>query len=355
MAAKILTLFSLLFLTTDAAFHSTLLRAGGTNLNNRLLPQYSLSTASPTLTWSIVESDNATNAAPRGVQPLSYVLKLHDVSENVSLFESNEIRSAVTKHSFSDFPPVLQAGHLYTWTVSGKLSNNHTYAAAVLSAPGAFRISLLTDQSWDAVAWLGSTTYNVYQTHVTVTEASKPVDAVLYIAGLGYSNIKVNGKKVGANHLVTAPWTANERLIGFSALDVTDNLVVGINTITVMLGNGWREQTDFKSQDPNELGGDTIQKVVRAQLFLSTATAPATYTGDGTWKAAVGPVTYDSVYNGETYNASHHIVQWSTAPVLTKKQATRGKSTSPIYCTPLLFFFLIWNCLYYRPKCDFNS
>jgi hypothetical protein len=314
-----------------APFEATLLRADGTNLNEESVPQYALASSTPTLHWSI-------RASIRGLAPKSYVLTLHDLSadplKTQPSFVSHVIHSSSTTHLWSshqDFP-VLTSGTLYEWHVSGTLSNNDTYSTR--AQPGRFRISLLQDQAWHNVSWLGSNDFNVYQTQFHVG-ATKPLDAILYIAGLGYSNVMLNGKPIGKNHLVTAPWTANERLVGFSALDVTANLLSNqVNSLTVMLGNGWREQSDFPYRDHDELGDDSVQKVLRAQLYFGSAssTKPITYTGDGTWTAAVGPSTYDSVYNGETFNATrmsylmtatlNDTSTWQSAP---QTKGPRGK------------------------------
>ena len=316
---------------TAAPFEATLLRADGTNLNEDSVPKYALASTRPTLHWSISVSD----LSKRGLTPKSYVLTLHDLSadplKSKPSFVSHVIHSSSTTHLWSNHQdlPVLTSGTLYEWHVSGTLSNNDTY----VSQPGRFRISLLKDQAWHNVSWLGSNDFNVYQTQFHVG-ATKPLDAALYIAGLGYSNVMLNGKPIGKSHLVTAPWTANERLVGFSALDVTANLLANqVNSLTVMLGNGWREQSDFPYGD-HELGDDSVQKVLRAQLYFGSAssTKPITYTGDGTWTAAVGPSTYDSVYNGETFNATlmsrlmtaalNDTSTWQSAP---QTKGPRGK------------------------------
>ena len=52
---------------------------------------------------------------------------------------------------------------------------------------------------------------------------------------------------------------------------------------------------------------DTTQRILRLQLRVRYAGAPTdaavTHSGDGTWTTSAGPVTQDSVYGGETYDA----------------------------------------------------
>ena len=48
---------------------------------------------------------------------------------------------------------------------------------------------------------------------------------------------------------------------------------------------------------------------MRLRLASGETTRPL-YTGDGSWKAAAGPVVYDAVYNGETYDARREHPGW---------------------------------------------
>ena len=61
--------------------------------------------------------------------------------------------------------------------------------------------------------------------------------AMLYIAGLGYFEARINGEKVGDDFLSTA-YTAYDQRILYRAFDVTDMLVPGENALGVILGHG---------------------------------------------------------------------------------------------------------------------
>ena len=77
--------------------------------------------------------------------------------------------------------------------------------------------------------------------------------------------------------------------------------------------------------------------MLRAQLKVGAAGTVRTHTGDGTWKAAAGPVTADSVYNGEDYDATITMAMaladdgvgsptatWVAAPVLAASASPAG-------------------------------
>ena len=75
------------------------------------------------------------------------------------------------------------------------------------------------------------------------------------------------------------------------------------------------------------MNGDTTERVLRAQLLLSPGSKPLCHTGDGTWKTAQGPITFDSVYDGETYDSTRATISddaWKQAVVLDSEAAPRG-------------------------------
>ena len=236
MSTTITTVLITLLSVCDASVGyslATLLRADGTNHHDKTISKYSLDTSTPTLTWSIRTTRSSTTQ--RGVMPVSHTITMTEINTGRT-FVTNTTRSSQPRHVFNhveQFP--LFPGYNYEWKVSGVLSDATTY---VTSSTGRFHVSLLDDTSWDNVAWIGSNDTNVYQSIFDVPShaVSSTSDAFLYIAGLGYSDVQLNGKKVGEHHLVTAPWTANERLVGFSALDVSSYLLVNqTNTVSAFI------------------------------------------------------------------------------------------------------------------------
>ena len=62
--------------------------------------------------------------------------------------------------------------------------------------------------------------------------------ARFYISGLGYYELRVNGKKVG-DHVLDPGWTEYSKRVLYVTYDVTDLLVEGPNVVTVIVGSGW--------------------------------------------------------------------------------------------------------------------
>ena len=134
--------------------------------------------------------------------------------------------------------------------------------------------------------------------------------ARIYISGLGYYELYLNGEKVG-DHILDPAFTNYSKRILYGTYDVTDMVEHGGNAIGVMLGNGWynmftRAVWSFDRapwrNDPTFL----------CQLELTYADGTKqTIVSDGTWKCAPGPVIFNSIRQGETYDANLEQNGWN--------------------------------------------
>lgn len=121
----------------------------------------------------------------------------------------------------------------------------------------------------------------------------KVIRARAHICGLGYYELRLNGRKVGRNVLDPA-WTTYDKRVLYITYDVTDSLRPGANAAAVMLGQGWYKSTVLLLQLNIELeAGGKIEVIT-----------------DASWRGIDGPVVSDSVYNGETYDARLETPGW---------------------------------------------
>lgn len=79
----------------------------------------------------------------------------------------------------------------------------------------------------------------------TFSAAGKIERARLYICGLGYYELYVNGRQVGDRYMDPA-WTVYDKRVNYVAYDVTDRLCEGNNAIGVCLGAGWYSSAHAK-------------------------------------------------------------------------------------------------------------
>ncbi len=130
----------------------------------------------------------------------------------------------------------------------------------------------------------------------------KVANARIYVAALGYYELRVNGHRIG--HKVLDPaWTTYPKRVLYSAYDLTPALKDGPNVIAIMLGGGWATQ---------EVDGSEVYYKEPAALAQMNAemSAKKPNSTDATWKTATGPVVESSVYGGEGYDARKETPGW---------------------------------------------
>lgn len=117
--------------------------------------------------------------------------------------------------------------------------------------------------------------------------AKKVTRARAYVAGLGYYELRLNSQRVG-DRVLDVPYTTFDRRVLYSTYDVTDMLKTGRNAVGATLGRGW-----FK-QPPRIL--------LQINVEFADGTASAITTGED-WRRGLSPITSESLYHGETYDA----------------------------------------------------
>jgi alpha-L-rhamnosidase len=151
-----------------------------------------------------------------------------------------------------------------------------------------FDTALLAASDWKA-KWVGGAN----QLRKEFTLSGKPESARAYICGLGYSELRINGKKVGSN-VLDPGWTTYDKRVLYTTYDVTGFLQPGKNAVAIMLGRGWYGARALLFQMNIELEEGQQVSVV----------------SDTTWKTKQGPILFDSIYDGEVYDARMETPGW---------------------------------------------
>ena len=117
---------------------------------------------------------------------------------------------------------------------------------------------------------------------------SPPVKARMYIAGIGYYEAYVNGKKVSQSVLNPGVTDYSKRIL-YDVWDVTDLYRGGENLTAVLLGNGWYGMQKFICEIYFEFADGSFDKVeTNAQMD---------------WFLTGSPIVRQSIYGGECYDA----------------------------------------------------
>ena len=223
------------------------------------------------------------------------------------------------------------------WDTNGKVST--------WSKPATWTMGVLEKSDWHA-QWIGAADTNIPSLLLRHDFSVKPglKHALINICGLGQYELTFNGKKVGDDFL-SPGWTKFDKTCLYDTRDITSDLKRGENAIGIELGNGMF----------NVLGGGRFtkfkgsfgQQQAIAQIRLEYADGSIDFVGtDGSWRTSPGPITFNSIYGGEDFDA--RLVQpgwnkpdfndssWSAASVLNGPSGElRGLSCA----APALKFF----------------
>jgi alpha-L-rhamnosidase len=172
----------------------------------------------------------------------------------------------------------LESGRTYYWKVEYWDKDGRESG---WSEPARFDTGLFERTEWKGT-WIGGA--NQLRKEFALSGAVKRARA--YVCGLGYYELRVNGRKAG-NHVLDPGWTTYDKRVLYVTYDVTNSLRRGLNAVAVILGHG-------------KFGSRALLLELDIELEDGTRTSVVS---DTLWKAASGPLVEDSVYNGETYDA----------------------------------------------------
>ena len=121
-----------------------------------------------------------------------------------------------------------------------------------------------------------------------------------YLALPGVGDVWINGQKVDGRAGTRSVSQYDIRAL-YHTYDVQRHLRVGTNVVAVYVGLGW-----FGHPPLGEAyGPPTLRALIRIQTYDASGTTMQTMSvgTDTTWLETGGPVIYDDIYNGSTYDA----------------------------------------------------
>ncbi|KAF5676708.1 bacterial alpha-l-rhamnosidase domain-containing protein [Fusarium circinatum] len=137
-----------------------------------------------------------------------------------------------------------------------------------------------------------------------------PVKARLYITAQGVYEAEINGQRVG-DHFLAPGWTSYDGRLQYQTCDVTSHLVNGRNCIGVRVAEGWFcGRIGFEGGHRNIWGPNTA---FLAQLEVTYADGQRCIIhSDGSWKVTQGPTRLAEIYDGEKYDMTMEVPNWSS-------------------------------------------
>ncbi|MGA3018164.1 MAG: family 78 glycoside hydrolase catalytic domain [Bryobacteraceae bacterium] len=237
--------------------------------------------ASPRLYWVPAHTE-------RGARQTAYQVLVGTTpgAAQAGQWDSGKVASAGAVH-IAYGGKALESGRTYYWKVRYW---DQADQPSAYSPVATFETALLSSADWQA-QWV--TGGNVLRREFTL--AAAPVRARAYVAGIGYYELRLNGGKVG-DHVLDPGYTPFDKRVLYVTYDITSQLRAGANAVGLMLGEGWYRARAARLQLEIDLPGGR-------RVRIST---------DASWKTAQGPILADSIYNGETYDATRELTGWDS-------------------------------------------
>ncbi len=243
---------------------------------------FGIDVENPFFSWTLDASENE-------VMQIAYrIIVSNDeataIGEIGDIWDTGKIVSDAT--SFIQYAgKPLESFKKYYWRV--KCWDNHGYETP-FSDIYSFETAFLKSDTWVG-KWV--VVDSLLRKELILEKKVKK--ARIYISGLGYFELRLNGRKVGKK-VLTPLWTDYNKKVLYSTYDVTEDVKCGPNCIGVMVGN---------SRYIEEYGYDGTHQVI-ADVILTFEDGETVHFGtDTSWKTSIGPIISDDIYNGETYDA----------------------------------------------------
>jgi alpha-L-rhamnosidase len=185
--------------------------------------------------------------------------------------------------------------------------------ASAWSRPATWTMGILAAGDWHA-QWIGTPDTNTANLLLRREFSVRPGlrRALVHICGLGQYVLSFNGRRAG-DAFLSPGWTKYDRTCLYDTLDVTALLRRGPNAAGIALGNGMYNVVPG-GRFAKFKGSFGPQQAI-AQLRLEYADGTVETVGtDASWRAADGPVTFDSIYGGEDFDARRMLRGWDAAP-----------------------------------------
>ena len=285
-----------------------------------------IETPTPRLSWELLSSHhNILQSAWRILVSDDTVSLLKNIA---TVWDSRQQFSDVSIGvHYTGIP--LSPGRTYYWKVM--VWDNHQDSSH-WSPIAAWQMGLFTSADWKGARWIGyeelpdsgkmipaasvkgvkrngpfRDTLPLFRKDFTVDKPLKR--ATVFICGLGHFEMSLNGNKTG-DHFLDPGWTTYDKKALYVPFDVTSQLQQGLNTIGVMLGNGFYYIP--RERYHKLLTAYGYPKLI-ARIFLEyNDGTTGDIVSDPSWATAPGPLLFSSIYGGEDYDARREQSGWDS-------------------------------------------
>lgn len=285
-----------------------------------------LDCATPRLGWEL--------AGRQGAMQTAYAIEVYDADKSL-VWQSGKVsseQSQLIPYGGEELQPMEP----YRWRVQVW---NEADKASAWSDWSTFRLA--PSKGWMDAAWIGAVSYEKaampegrkfhggelrkpevraaweavdsmawrsIQLRKEFAADKEVAEAIVYVCGLGHYELSLNGKKVGDGEF-TPLWSEYHKTVYYNTYDVTEQLLKGENALGVILGNGFYNIADRSRYRKLQIGfgPETLNLKMRIRYTDGTEQLIAT---DETWRYDLSPITFNTIYGGEDYDARLEQAGW---------------------------------------------
>jgi len=264
-------------------------------------------------------------AGSQGMRQTAYqlvVARTPDGLDKNPLWDSGKVASPDSVWVKADIPAPKSRERFYwkvrVWDEAGRASE--------WSEPAFFEAGLLDNSDWSA-KWVSNAAPQESETvkmkdgkEKSIPKAFPPTylrkeieldddveSARLYVAARGIYQFYINGRKVG-DDFWSPGWTDYNKRIQATAYDVSKMLYEGGNALAAIVADGWYAGS-LAWGNNRAVYGKKPELAAQLEVVYKDGRR-ATFSTDGSWKWAFGPITYSDIYHGEDYDARRELGDW---------------------------------------------
>jgi uncharacterized protein YjdB len=289
------------------------------------------------------------NGEPVGTGNSWYTGTLYDVTSRIDSAGANVIAASATNALRGYAGLLVKVEITYSDGTKTNIVTDTTWKVST-TGPAGWNGTGFDDTAWsapDQVVIYGSDPWNsgvipnpengfaatVLRKDFTLDKPVKKARA--YVAGLGYFEMKINGA-LPDDTVLNPDNTQYTQTVSYRVFDVTDLLQSGANAVGVELGNSFYNETVpiWNWHVAKWRDAPKLRLVLDIELQDGTTMTVAT---DESWKATKdGPLTFNSVYYGEYYDARKELGDYAESPyddsswgAVQMMDAPNGTTTGP--------------------------
>ena len=130
------------------------------------------------------------------------------------------------------------------------------------------------------------------------------------VTGVGYFEFYLNSEKVG-DHVLDPAVTRYDKRVKYQVFDVLSYLDQGSNIAGGIVGNGFYNVDTESAWDFDEAPWRNSPAFFCQIDIVYENGKTDTVSTDSSWKFATGPIIFDQIRNGETYDANRELIGWA--------------------------------------------